>query len=477
MSEDYFVHPYIPNAVPETKEAMLREIGKKDARDIYEPIPDYLRFKGLLDVPGPIHSEAELKRHAKAVLRKNEDCDEFLSFLGAGVWQHHVPAAVDEVVNRAELLSAYDGMYYTDQGKWQAKWEFAGQLAELVDFDVVTMPFYDWGTVLGLALRMATRITGRRRVLCAATTGPERLTVARTMCPPPEMAAHIALETVAYEAASGELDLDDLRAKLSDDTAAVYVETPSFLGAIESRCAEIAALAHEAGALFIAGADPSSLGVLAAPGSYGADIAIGPIQPLGVHLNCGGGLGGYMAFRDEPVYCGECPLLLFTVLDTEREGEYAFAEVMEERTSYGLRDQGRDWVGTGAGLWTIAAAVYMSLMGPQGFRELGDTILKRSHYAAAQLAAIPGIRQLFGPGFFKEFVVSLDGTGTTVAAVNAKLRERKIFGGYDLSAQFPELGQSMLVCVTEVHTKDDIDRLAAALGEALRTAPSTGEEA
>ena len=210
MSEDYFVHPYIPNAVPETKEAMLREIGKKDALDIYEPIPDHLRFKGLLDVPGPIHSEAELKRHGKAVLRKNADCDEYLSFLGAGVWQHHVPAAVDEVVNRAELLSAYDGMYYTDQGKWQAKWEFASQLAELVDFDVVTMPFYDWGTVLGLALRMATRITGRRRVLCAATTGPERLTVARTMCPPPEMAAHIALETVAYDAATGELDLDDL---------------------------------------------------------------------------------------------------------------------------------------------------------------------------------------------------------------------------------------------------------------------------
>jgi glycine cleavage system P protein (glycine dehydrogenase) subunit 1 len=477
MSEDYFIHPYIPNAVPETKEAMLREIGKQDARDIYEPIPEHLRFKGRLDIPGPIHSEAELKRHGKSVLRKNADCDEYLSFLGAGVWQHHVPAAVDEVVNRAEFVSAYDGMYYTDHGKWQAKWEFASQLAELVDFDVVTMPFYDWGTVLGLALRMATRITGRRRVLCAVTTGPERLTVARTMCPPPEMAAHIALETVAYDAATGELDLGDLRARISDDTAAVYVETPSFLGAIEGRCAEIAGIAHDAGALFIVGADPISLGVLAAPGSYGADIAIGPIQPLGVHLNCGGGLGGYMAFRDEPVYCGECPLLLFTVLDTEREGEYAFAEVMEERTSYGLRDQGRDWVGTSAGLWTIAAAVYMSLMGPKGFQEVGDTILKRSHYAAGRLAAIPGVKQLFGPGFFKEFVVNLDVAGTTVATVNAALRERGIFGGYDLSRQFPELGQSMLICVTEMHTKDDIDRLAEALGEAVRPATSAGKEA
>jgi glycine dehydrogenase subunit 1 len=184
-----------------------------------------------------------------------------------------------------------------------------------------------------------------------------------------------------------------------------------------------------------------------------------------------------MAFRDEPVYCGECPLLLFTVLDTEREGEYAFAEVMEERTSYGLRDQGRDWVGTSAGLWTIAAAVYMSLMGPQGFREIGDTILKRAHYAAAQLAAVPGVKQLFGPGFFKEFVLNLDDAGTTVAAVNARLREQKIFAGYDLSQQFPELGQSVLVCVTEVHTKADIDRLAGALGAALRPAASAGREA
>ncbi len=467
MSEDYFVHPYIPNAVPQTKDEMVREIGKTDALDIYEPIPQHLRFEGLLDIPGPIHSEAELKRHVRAVLRANADCDEYLSFLGAGAYQHHVPAAVDEVVNRAELLSAYDGMFYTDQGKWQAKWEFAAQLAELVDFDVVTMPFYDWGTVLGLALRMATRITGRRRVICAASAGPERLTVARTMCPPPEMAAHIAFETVAYDRASGELDLGDLRGKLADDVAAVYVETPSFLGTIESRCAEIAALAHEADALFIAGADPISLGVLASPGSYGADIAIGSIQPLGVHLSCGGGLGGYMAFRDDPVYCGECPLLLFTVLETEREGEYAFAEVMEERTSYGLREQGRDWVGTSAGLWTIAAAVYMSLMGPMGFEEIGDTILKRSHYAAARLTAVPGVKKLFGPGFFTEFVLNFDGTTTTVAALNERLREKKIFGGYDLSAQFPELGQSLLVCVTEVHTKDDVDRLAAAVGEVL----------
>lgn len=467
MSDDYFIHPYIPNAVPETKEAMLREIGLQDALQIYDPIPEHLRFKGLLDVPGPIHSEAELKRHAKAVLARNATCEENLNFLGAGAWQHYIPAAVSEVVNRAEFVSAYDGMFYTDHGKWQAKWEFASQLAELLDFEVAPMPFYDWGTVLGLTLRMACRITGRRKVLLAATTGPERLAVARTMCPPPEMAAHIALDTVAYDRETGRLDLDDLRAKLDDETAAVYVESPNFLGVVEPACAEVTALAHEKGALFVAGVDPISMGVLVAPGSYGADIAIGTIQPLGVPMNAGGGQGGFMAFRDEAVYCEECPLLLFTVLDTVREGEYAFAEALFERTSYGLREQGKDWVGTGAGLWSIAAAVYMTLMGPKGFAEIGDTIVKRSHYAAQQLAAVPGVRQLFGPGFFKEFVLNFDDAGTTVAAVNAALRERHIFGGYDLSAAFPELGQSALYCVTEVHTKADIDRLAASLRDVV----------
>jgi len=466
MSDEFFVHPYIPNSVPETKRRMLEEIGKESALDIYEPIPEHLRFKGLLDIPGPIHSEAELKRHMQGILAKNASCAENLSFLGGGTWQHSVPAAVDEVANRAEFVSAYDGLYYTDMGKQQVKFEWASQLGELLDLEGVGLAFYDWGTVTGLSLRMASRISGRNHVLLPDTMSPERLAIARTLCGPEEMPASVVIELVAHDTATGQMDLDDLRSRVSDQTAAVYIENPSFLGFIEGQAEEIGRIAHEHGAQFVVGVDPISLGVLRSPGSCGADIACGDVQSLGVHMSCGGGLGGFIAFRDDdPVYASECPLILFTILPTEKEGELAFAEMMEERTSYGLRDKGKDWVGTGAGLWMVAGAVYMSLMGPQGFREIGETIVKRSHYAARRLADIPGVSTRFGDAFFKEFVVDFGGTGTTVADINAALRERGIFGGYDLSRHFPDLGQSALYCVTELHTKNDLDGLAAAVRE------------
>ena len=466
MTRAPFIHPYIPNAVPATKEAMLREIGVQDVEELYAPIPEWLRFKGELDVPGPILAEADLKRHVKALLDRNLSTDDCLSFLGGGVAKHHVPAAVDEVVNRAEFLSAYCGANYSDHGKYQVRWEFNSQLAELLDVDVVSEPIYDWGTVVGASIRMASRITGRSSALLARSTAPERLAVARTMCQPEQLPTHIGLELVGSDA-TGRIDLDDLLAKISGQTAAVYLENPSFLGCIEPHVRDVADICHHAGALLIVGVDPISLGVLAPPGALGADIVVGDLQSLGVHMSAGGGVSGFIAFNDDPVYCTECPLALYTILETEREGEYAFGEVMAERTSYGLRDKGKDWVGTASGLWTIAAAVYMSLMGPQGFRETGETILKRSHYAAARLLEIAGVALPLGDAFFKEFVVSFDGAGKTVAEVNRALLDRGIFGGLDLSRDFPELGQSALYCVTELHTGADIDRLAAALREVL----------
>jgi glycine dehydrogenase subunit 1 len=185
-------------------------------------------------------------------------------------------------------------------------------------------------------------------------------------------------------------------------------------------------------------------------------------------MHAGGGCSGFMAFRDDdPVFASECPLELYTLLETEKEGEYAVAEAIGERTSYGLRDQGKDWVGTASGLWTIAAAVYMTVMGPKGFKELGETCIARSHYAAKRLGEIPGVRILLSPAFFKEFVVSFDGTGKTVAEINQLLLEKGIFGGKDLSTEFPELGQSALFCVTEIHRQADIDALVEVVREVL----------
>ena len=240
-------------------------------------------------------------------------------------------------------------------------------------------------------------------------------------------------------------------AKLSDRTAAVYFESPSYLGTIEAEAAEIVRLAHDAGAEAVAGVDPISLGVLAPPGEWGADIAVGTIQPLGVHMSCGGGVGGFIASRDEERYARQYPTLNISLCDTVVPGERGFGVALFHQTSYGLREEGNDWTGNSTYLWAIAAATYMSLLGPRGFEEVGSLILQRSHYAASLLAEIPGVTVRWPAGFFKEFVVTFE--GATVEEVNRALRAHRIFGGKDLSHDFPSLGQSALYCVTEVHSR------------------------
>ena len=179
----------------------------------------------------------------------------------------------------------------------------------------------------------------------------------------------------------------------------------------------------------------------------------------------GGGLGGFIASRDEERYVGEYPLRLISVTENE-EGEYSFGQCTFDRTSYIGRDKAKDWIGTSTALWAIAAGVYMALMGPRGMREVGEAILRKSHYAARLMSELDGVSIPFG-GFFKEFIVNIESTGRTVHEVNEALLERGIFGGKDVSAEFPELGQSALYCVTEMHTKDELDRLAATLEEVL----------
>jgi glycine dehydrogenase subunit 1 len=355
----------------------------------------------------------------------------------------------------------------SDYGRNQAWFEFCSQLGELLALDFVGLPVYSWGCAAGHAVRMASRLTGRREVIVPRSLDPERLAVVRTFCEPRETASHLEVTLVDFDPATGRIDLGDLAAKIGDATAAVYFETPSYLGTIEADAAEVIRLAHEHGAEAIAGVDPISLGVLAPPGDYGADIAVGTIQPLGVHMNCGGGVGGFIASRDDERYAREYPTLNLTLCDTVVPGERGFGMTLFHQSSYGSREEGNDWTGNSTYLWSIAAATYMSLLGPQGFAELGELIVQRSHYAASVLDELDGVRAVFRGGFFKEFVVNFDDSGKSVAEINRALRERRIFGGKDLSRELPDLGQSALYCVTEVHTKDDIDRLAGALEEVI----------
>lgn len=457
-------HPYMPNSTPELHQELLDAIGAADVESLFVQIPEEHRLRGSLDLPPALVSEPVLRRHLLDLLARNESCERNLSFLGGGIWQHHVPAIVDEIARRSEFLTPVWGTPSSDHGRNQAWFEFASQLAELLELDFVGLPVYSWGCAEGYAIRMAARMTGRSRVLVAGSIAPERLSVIRTYCGAPELSGHIEVVALALDPETGGVDLDDLRAKLGPETAAVLFENPGYLGTFEANAAEIAALARANGSETIVGVDPISLGVAAPPSAYGADVVVGSVQPLGVHMSGGGGAGGFVASRDEERYAREYPTLNLSIGRTVA-GEHGFGMTLFEQTSYGSREEGNDWTGNSVYLHAVANAAYMALMGPEGFAEVGRLILGRSHYAAQRLAAIDGVTIRYPQGFFKEFVVGFD--GTTVAAVNAGLRERGIFGGIDLSRSFPDFGQSALYCVTEVHSRDDVDRLAAAIEEVL----------
>jgi glycine dehydrogenase subunit 1 len=461
-------HPWMANSLADIKQAMLKEIGAASIEALFEQIPVSHRLKRPLDLPPQLSSENALRRHLTGLLAKNQNCEENLNFLGAGCWQHHVPAVVDEIIGRAEFLTPVWGSPQSDHGRNQAWFEYSSQLGELLNMEVVQLPVYSWGCAAGHAIRMASRITKRHEVLLPRLIDPERLSVIRNYCEPREMARHIDVVPVGYDKKTGALDLKDLKARISARTAAVYFESPGYLGTIEAQGAEIARIARAVGAETIVGSDPISLGVLKPPADYGADIAVGPTQPLGVHMNCGGGVGGYLASRDEEKYVREYNGFLVSITGTSQPGEYGFSLASAHQTSYGMREAGKDWTGNSVYLWAIANAVYLSLLGPQGMREVGDLILQQAHYAAKALSRIKGVRIAFPKGFFKEFVVNFDKTGKSVARINKALRRHGIFGGKDISREFPELGQSALYCVTEVHGREDIDSLAAALKEAIR---------
>ena len=458
------VYPYIPNSEPEVKAQMLKRIGISSVEDIFAEIPGHLRFKGELGVPGPIASEYDLRRHVEALLAKNKDCKEYVGFLGGGIYNHFVPSVVTTIMERDEFLSSYVGEAYADHGKWQAQFEYASCLAELLEMDAVNTPTYDWGMAAATSIRMASRITGRGAALVASTISPDRLSCMKNY----GYSVVPTFITVAMDPRTGSVDLEDLRAKMTEDIAVFYFENPSFLGAIEHQGALIAEIVHGKGGLVALGVDPMSLGVLAAPARYGVDIACGDVQGLGIPMSCGGGQGGFVATQDEPRFFHEFPALMYGLTPTIVDGEYGFGEVFFERTSYASREKAKDFLGTMAQLHGIGAGVYMSLMGPQGMREIGEGIMQRSAYLAGKLGALEGVTApVLSAPFFKEFVVGFDGTGKTVADINKALLEHKIFGGKDLSRWFPSLGQSALYCVTEVHTKGDLDALVDALKEVL----------
>ncbi|RKY77966.1 aminomethyl-transferring glycine dehydrogenase subunit GcvPA [candidate division KSB1 bacterium] len=447
-------HPYIPNSAPNLKKAIMDDLGINDIEQLYEDIPEKLRFRGELKIPEPILSELEVKKHVLNILSENVSCEDNLSFLGGGCAQHYVPAIVDEVVNRSEFLTAYAGEPYEDHGRFQALFEYQSLMAELLDMDVVNVPTYDWGQAASTSVRMAERITGRGEVLISEFISDDRFKVIKNYCEPV-----MKVSRFKHDPLTGQININDLSSKIDKNTACVYFENPSFFGIIEEQGDQISEIIHKNGSIMIVGTDPISLGVLKPPSHYGADIVCGDIQTLGNHMYFGGSLAGFIATRDDKKFVAEYPSRLFGIAHTSVEGEWGFGDVLYDRTSFGEREKGKEFVGTAAALYGIAAAVYLSLMGPEGMKELGQTIIQRALYAKKQISEIPGVKIKFNSANFKEFVVDFSDTGKDVEYINQKLRELGIFGGHSLEPNFPDLKNCALYCVTEIHSKNDIDRL------------------
>jgi glycine dehydrogenase subunit 1 len=444
---DTFVHPYLPNSAPAVKAAMLAATGAASTEEFYADVPVELRVAGLLDLPEALPAEQDLAAHVTQLLERNRPVAAGQSFLGAGTYRHYVPAVVDEVINRSEFLTAYAGEPYEDHGRFQALFEYQSLMAELLNMDVVNVPTYDGYQAAATALSMAGRMTGRRTVIVASDVHPDKLSRVLDF-------TKSNLDLVVVSTVNGTADVAAVVEVLDDRTAAVWVETPGFVGTLEPAIAELSAAAHAVGAVVVAGTDPIGLGVLTPPADQGADIVCGDIQSLGLRQWFGGAHAGFIAVHDDPRFVMELPSRLFGLASTGIEGEYGFGDVAYDRTSFALREEGKEWVGTAAALWGIGAGVYLSLMGPRGMAELGETLLAHTAYAMQVLTAIDGIEAADTAAHFREFALDLEGAGLTAAEAIDGLRREGIEPGVEIGPH------RLLVCVTELNTKRDIDRYA-----------------
>jgi len=455
------IHPYLPNSVPEIKEKMMEEIGISSIAELYSDIPDELVFKGKLNIPGPL-AEAQVKEHVSALLEENTTlrCP---PFLGGGVWPHHVPSVVDEVIHRAEFLTSYTPYQpEISQGILQSIFEYQSLVCELVGMDVANSSLYDWSTAIGEAALMSSRINRRTKILVPDLMSPLRLSVLKTYTEP----AGITIEKVYHDQATGLMDLEDLKEKVNGDTSAVYIENPSYLGFVEEKAEAIGEIAHEKDALFVVGVDPTSLGILKAPGDYDADIVCGEGQPLGNHMNYGGPLLGIFACKHDNKYIRQMPGRIIGIAETLKDQRRAFVMTLQTREQHIRREKATSNICSNEALCAVAAGVYLSLLGPKGMKELGETILSRARYAQRKIGELPGVRApIFSSYHFKEFTVNFQ--DRTVKEINRELNANRIQAGIPLTSQFPEFGETSLFCVTEVHSKKNIDTLVSVIKEAM----------
>lgn len=454
--EDHDI-PLVAFTEEEIKEAM-KELRINSIDDLYSDIPSKFFIKGGLNLEGPL-SEQEVLDKVSKILSKNATTEDLLLFVGAGVWPHYVPAAVSEVISRSEFLTSYT-QYQPEiaQGMLKALFEYQSMMAELVGLDVVNASHYDWATALGEAGRMAYRLTGRKRILVPRYICPDRLEVLEAYVQP----LGIKVERYPSLRLSCLVDVEALKEQANEDVAAVYLENPSYLGFIVNNAKAVGEVAHDVGALFIVGVDPTSLGILAPPGYYGADVVVGEGQPLGLGMNFGGPLLGIIACRYDQRLVRTMPGRIIGMTRTMEGYKRAFVMALQAREQHIKREKATSNITTNQALCAVAAAVYLCLLGKKGMRELGENIIAKTSYAIRSFSKIKNVEvPLFDGIHFKEFTYRVKGKDGKY--VLKKLLDKKIVGGKYVGEEFEETRHAILSCVTELHSKHDIDFYVKAL--------------
>jgi len=438
--------------------SMLETLGLESLEELFADIPEHVRFPEL-ELPEPL-SQMELERRLRSLSDNNVNAASHECFLGAGVYHHYIPATVDYITGRGEFFTSYTPYQAeASQGMLQAMFEYQSMICQLTGMEVSNASHYDGATALAEAVRMALNLASniRQKVILSSAINPHYRDTVRTYL------LGAAASLVGENAPPGEMD--DLISRLDDKVAALVIQNPNFLGQFED-VSVLADAVHDAGALLIVVTDPIALGRFQPPGSYGADIVVADGQPLGIPLSFGGPHLGIFATRRKYVRYMPGRLVGET---TDNAGKRGYVLTLATREQHIRRARATSNICTNAGLMALAAATYLATLGESGLRQVAELCYHKSHYAAKQIASIPGLAvnpQAPEKPFFKEFCVSFP---RPVEEVNRiLLDEYGIIGGYDLGSRYHSLKQHMLIAVTEMNTKAAIDKLVDALSRTMK---------
>jgi glycine dehydrogenase subunit 1 len=443
---------------PDDVRAMLDVIGRQSIDQLFRHIPTSLRLNRPLDVPGAL-PELALTAHMGALAARNQGADQKPCFLGAGAYDHFIPAAVDQLAGRGEFFTAYTPYQAeASQGTLQAIFEYQTLITQLTGLDVSNASLYDGGSAVAEAAVMALASASKsNRIVIAGAVHPEYRQAVVTL-----LANLDAQITVVPATTNGTTDVSAIKAALEGGAAALIVQQPNFFGNLEA-LSELTAAARAVGAASIVSVDAVSLGLLKRPGDCGADIVVAEGQGLGNPLVYGGPYLGIMACRD--AYLRKMPGRIVGQT-TDRNGKRCWVLTLQTREQHIRREKATSNICTNQGLFALRASIHLALLGPTGLRQVAELSTRKAHYAAQALAAVPGVELAYPHApFFKEFAIRLP--GRDAQAVLDAVEDAGFHGGIALGRWYPELADAVLVAVTEKRTRDEIDRLAAAYRAAL----------